>query len=124
MASTAHHRDTQFCIRRLSSLNTLFPQQIHPFIRRQACDGMLLHMSWRVILGPSRHGPTGQQDAAATEPAIEDVKPLSQPRISGLSRLTIQQILELIYDYKTGMIWRIEHVEECSSLVLPRHVCN
>ena len=75
-------------------------------------------MRWRVILGSSRHGPTGQQDAAATEPTIKDVKPLPKAQIIGLPCLTIQQILELIYDYKTGMIYSIEHVVECSSLVL------
>src|SRR5260221_5812253 len=107
MASTACYRGTQLSIRRLRGLNTLFPQQIHPFICRQACDGMLLHVGWRVILGSSRHRPAGKQDTAATEPAIEDVKPLPKPRIISLSCLAIQQILELIYDYKTGMIYDI-----------------
>src|SRR6266704_5596458 len=120
MASTAHYRNTQLCICRLRGLNALFPQQIHPFICRQACDGMLLHVGWRVIVSSSRHGPAGEQDAAATAVAIEDVKPLSKPRIIGLPCLTIQQILELIYDYKTGMSWRIEQVEECRGLVLRR----
>src|SRR5713226_4198931 len=118
MTSTAHYGGTQFSLCRLCDLNALFLQQVYPFIRRQACDRILLHVGWRVILGSSRHGPAGQQDAAATEPAIEDVKPLPKPRISSLSCLTIQQVLELIYDYKTGMIYGIEHVEERRGLVL------
>src|SRR6266566_7492039 len=124
VAGTSCYRNAQLSLCRLSGLNTLFPQQVYPFICRQACDGILLHVGWRVILGSSRHGPAGQQDAAATEPAIEDVKPLSKPRISSLSCLAIQQVLKLIYDYKTEMIWRIQHVEECSSLVLRWQLCN
>src|SRR5216683_278223 len=78
MTGTTCYGYAQLSICRLGDLNTLFPQQVYPLIRRQACDGILLHMSWRVILGSSRHGPTGQQDATATEPAIEDVKPTPQ----------------------------------------------
>lgn len=118
VACTARYCGTQLCVRRLRGLNTLFPKQIYPFIRRQACDGILLQVGWWIILGSSRHRATGEQDAAATETAIEDVKPLPKPRISSLSCLAIQEIFELIYDYKTGMLWRIEHVEECRGLVL------
>src|SRR6266851_6855000 len=118
MTGTSCYRNAQLSLRRPCDLNTLFPQQIHPFIHRQACNRMLLHVGWRVIVGSSRHGAAGEQDAAATEPAIEDVKPLSKPRISGLSCLTIQQVLELIYDYKTGTIYGIEHVQARRGMVL------
>lgn len=57
---------------------------------------------------------------AATEPTIEDVKPLAKRRIVSLACLAIQEVLELIYDYKTGVIYGIEHIEECCDLVLWR----